>query len=263
MTRDDPNSDDPGPGLDFDRADFGENTETQLHCGNCGNPVSDAYFTLNDACVCARCEGLVREAGLPGSALARGAGAIAAGSLAAAVGGGLWLLITELTGYEIGLIAIAVGWMVGLAIQIGNRGVGGIPYQILAIFLCYSAIVMTYVPALVAEFEASWEDALVQGYEDGYAVGADETAEPAEAESPASEDTAIAEEEIELTPEERRVLMWVAVIPLAYMLPFLAGFENAIGILIIGFALWQAFQMTRKQPRVWGGPFQLGDGEAA
>ena len=41
------------------------------------------------------------------------------------------------------------------------------------------------------------------------------------------------------------------------MLPFLMGFENAIGILIIGFALWQAFRMNARAKIELQGPFRL------
>ncbi len=50
---------------------------------------------------------------------------------------------------------------------------------------------------------------------------------------------------------------WMAAIPLAYMLPFLLGFKNAIGILIIGFALWQAFRMNARSKIELQGPFRL------
>ena len=93
----------------------------------------------------------------------------------------------------------------------GNRGVGGVPYQVLSVFLTYTAIVMTYVPFLLAEID--------------------------------SQSTAEA---------------LIVVIPIAYAVPFLAGFENVIGILIIGFALYQAWKMTVKREIVWGGPFQVG-----
>ncbi len=56
---------------------------------------------------------------------------------------------------------------------------------------------------------------------------------------------------------------WVAAIPLAYMLPFLTGFENVIGILIIGFALWQAFRMNARSKIELQGPFRLEVRDAA
>ena len=122
------------------------------------------------------------------------------------------MVVTELTGYEIGLIAVAVGWLVATAVQRGNRGVGGVPYQILAIFLTYSAIVMTYLPMVLAN----------------------------------------------LPPEIPPDAALMVAIPIAFALPFLAGFDNIIGLLIIGFALYQAWRMTAKRVFVWSGPFQVG-----
>ena len=53
-------------------------------------------------------------------------------------------------------------------------------------------------------------------------------------------------------PVSGRTKAWLIAVP------FLAGFENAIGILIIGFALYQAWTMTQKREVAWGGPFQVG-----
>jgi hypothetical protein len=64
----------------------------------------------------------------------------------------------------------------------------------------------------------------------------------------------------EMPPELVSAEAVMVAIPVAYALPFLAGFENAIGILIIGFALFQAWRMTAKRVFVWGGPFQVGAG---
>jgi hypothetical protein len=204
------------PELDFERADFGEASAVKARgsmlCSLCQIPILDQYFTVASALVCNRCESLHRYAGPPGSAVSRWMGAIGCGGIAAAAGSALWLAVTELTGYEIGLIAIAVGWIVATAVQFGNRGVGGPPYQILAIVLSYTAIVMTYLPRLLADVPSEM-----------------------------------------LSAEAVMVAIRVA-----YALPFLAGFGNAIGILIIGFALYQAWKMTAKREFVWGGPFQVG-----
>ena len=144
--------------LDFERADYGTAdmpaSTGPLTCSICEGPISDMYFTRDGSFVCARCEGPALAAGPPGSSFTRLLGAMAAGTLAAIIASALWMTVTKLTGYEIGLIAIAVGWIVGVAIQLGNRGVGGLPYQLIAVFLTYTAIVMTYVPALATELEA-------------------------------------------------------------------------------------------------------------
>ena len=58
-------------------------------------------------------------------------------------------------------------------------------------------------------------------------------------------------------PDGDELAAWIAAIPLAYMVPFLMGFENIIGILIIGFALWQAFRMNARMKIELQGPFRL------
>jgi hypothetical protein len=231
------------PELDFERADFGEAAAAEaggpMLCAVCQIPISDQYFTVSSALVCNRCEALHRHAGPPGSPLLRFAGAAALGSLAAVVGCVLWMAVIELWEIELGLIAIAVGWLVGTAIVRGSRGVGGVAYQLLAVFLTYTAIVMTYVPMLMAEIDPQFRD------------GGDVQLEEQAGEDAFAGDAAV------VSPGETLIVMMIA-IPIAYALPFLTGFENLIGLLIIGFALYQAWKMTAKRELVWGGPFQVG-----
>lgn len=48
--------------------------------------------------------------------------AVVVGAVAAVAGAGLWALVTVVTGYQLGLMAIAVGVLVGLAIRHTGRG---------------------------------------------------------------------------------------------------------------------------------------------
>lgn len=50
-------------------------------------------------------------------------------------------------GVQIGIVAIAVGYMVGKAIRYASYGVGGRPQQILAVALTYFAISTSVIPA--------------------------------------------------------------------------------------------------------------------
>ena len=54
--------------------------------------------------------------------------AIAAGVVAALVGAAIWAIVTDMTGYQIGLMAIAVGFLVGYAVQFLGKGIER-PYQ--------------------------------------------------------------------------------------------------------------------------------------
>jgi hypothetical protein len=53
------------------------------------------------------------------------------------------------------------------------------------------------------------------------------------------------------------VLALAVIAGLAFAAPFLAGAENIIGILIILFALYEAWKLNRRQPFVVAGPFQV------
>jgi hypothetical protein len=244
--------------LDFEHAE--ESSPNANACAQCATPITDRYYTIGEHVLCKSCQLAIKNAKAPGNAATRFLGAGGLGSVAAAVGCGVWMLVTELTGYEIGLIAIGVGYIVGMAVHIGSRGVGGLVYQLLAVFLAYSAIVMTYVPMLASELAAN-ED-FQRGVEAGQLES--EYGTPAEATEPAADE--FAEEQLDppvINPEESAWVAWVAAIPVAYAVPFLLGFENAIGILIIGFALWQAFRMNARQNLDLQGPFRLDSRDTA
>jgi hypothetical protein len=61
----------------------------------------------------------------------------------------VWYGIRVVTNYELGLIAIAIGFGVGKAVSWGSSGKGGWLYQLLALVLTYTSIVMNYIPDLV------------------------------------------------------------------------------------------------------------------
>jgi hypothetical protein len=243
--------------LDLDRAEFA--ADTSPTCASCSTPITDSYFTTGGNLLCERCHAALKEAKPAGSAPVRMLRAFFLGGVAAIVAGGLWLLVTELTGYEIGLIAIVVGFLVGGAVRMGARHVGGLFYQLLAVFLTYSAIVMTYVPAIATEIENSQE------FRESVTAGYDEARPVAEGSDAAESDMAAAggEDGDADAAQAVAVAAWIIAIPIAFAAPFLAGFDNVIGILIIGFALWQAWRMNARPKIDLKGPFRLGAGGPA
>jgi hypothetical protein len=50
-------------------------------------------------------------------------GGFLAGGAAALAGAGVWAVITVLTGYQIGFMAIGIGFLVGLAVQFVGKGI--------------------------------------------------------------------------------------------------------------------------------------------
>lgn len=59
---------------------------------------------------------------------------------AAIVGMAGYAGFTILTGFYIGYVSLAVGWLVGKAIMLGSKGIGGRRYQIAAVILTYAAV---------------------------------------------------------------------------------------------------------------------------
>ena len=244
-SRDFPGDEPQGP-LEFDRAEF-DSSESPA-CAACSAALRGSYYTLGDRMLCEPCHFEVRDAGPSGSVATRALGAIALGAAAAVVGGAVWMLVTEITGYEIGLIAIAVGFLVGAAVRLGSRQAGGVGYQLIAVFLTYTAVVMTYVPAIVAELRAN----------DGIQAQLEASATDPNLVEIAPDGTvgpAIDEDAITRT-------LYLIAIPIAFAAPFLLGFENIIGIVIIAFALYQAWKMNARVYFDLKGPFRLGTGDA-
>lgn len=180
-------------------------------CARCSRAIASEYYEVNGAIVCPDCRVQVEADAASGSAAGRLSRAAVYGLGGAIAGAALYYAILAITGYEIGLVAIAVGWLVGRAVQLGSGHRGGRAYQVLAVLLTYLAIVSTYIPFIFG-------DRVV----------------------------------ISSIADAGSILLF------AMTAPFLAGFENVIGILIIGFALWQAWHMNGRMALVFSGPYAVG-----
>jgi hypothetical protein len=222
----------------FDRAEF-ENLPAGALCAECRIPLGGYYYEANGATVCERCKCDFEARFTAGSSGGRVVRALGAGLGAAFVGSLVYFLVSVFTGYEFGLIAIAVGWGVGMAVRWGSDGRGGKGYQVLAVALTYLAIVSTYIPPIVEEIlkpEAVEEEAV-----NASAVHAD---------------FAVAEPEEPATMRDV-FLGSVFLIALAAAAPFLAGVENIIGLVIIGIGLWEAWKLNRFQELKVTGPHTI------
>src|SRR5688572_19735860 len=144
----DPNQ--PTTPLQFEKAEF-----NQLTCAACKAPIAGEHYLANGQPICPACRAKVANIGIGGSGSARMVKAVVAGIAAGIVGFFLYYFVLNLTGYNIGLIAIAVGWLVGAAVRWGSEGRGGTEYQALAAAITYVAACATYAPLLV-RFGMDW-----------------------------------------------------------------------------------------------------------
>jgi hypothetical protein len=233
-------------GVQFDRAEY-ETAPPQAACAECSEPLAGYYYDVNGQTVCERCRYAIESKFNAGSRMGRLLRATGAGVVAAALGALLYYAIAALTGYEIGLIAIVVGFGVGTAVRWGSNGRGGWLYQTLAIALTYLAIVSTYIPPIIGELsklEAETTTASAEQTPAATPVSAT-TETPAEtAAEPASEPPAL-------------FVVVLILTAIAIAAPFLAGFENIIGLVIIGIGLYEAWKLNRRTELTISGPHAL------
>jgi hypothetical protein len=121
--------------LQFDRA---EPIAGGMPCASCKRPLEGEYWTLNQLRLCADCAPKVTASlGLRAGAWPR---AVLFGLGAAAAGAVLWFGIEYFLHLRLGLVAIAIGWMVGKAIRKATGAGAGPEFQVLAIALTYLSV---------------------------------------------------------------------------------------------------------------------------
>jgi hypothetical protein len=126
----------------FEKAEYGVSAGLSApgeRCVRCQQTFTDRFFRLNGEVLCEPCANAA--VGLP----SEGAGAafvkaIVIGIGAAVVGSILYAVVEIATGWTIGYVALAVGWLVGKGMRWGSAGRGGRPYQIAAAVLTYLSV---------------------------------------------------------------------------------------------------------------------------
>jgi len=253
--------------LQFDTAES-SSASSDLRCVGCQEALG-TYYEVNAGRVCRRCRdkllaafnaphlgGLLRATGL--------------GVVAAALGAGLYYGVAALTGYELGLISIVVGLLVGFAVRMGARGRGGWRYQALAVFLTYVSIASTYMPGLITAMK---QKANTPAATQGVAAGAttpdaaaprtDAAAPNTVAEAPpAAPNAPSATAPGAAAKPERSLSSALAAIGLLFVfmlaVPFLAGVDNFMGLVLIAIALYEAWKVNRGPALTVKCPFDAG-----
>ena len=180
-------------------------------CSACSAVLTTEYHELNGQPVCAACRAKAEAAFERDGHGGRFITAAVYGFGAALAGGLLYWGFVKLTNFEFGLVAIAVGWLVGKAVMKGSNMRGGRRYQILAVALTYFSITISYGALIVGAMN----------------VG----------------DSAVG-------------LTFLFLLMLAS--PFLTGFSNVIGWVIIAIGLFEAWKQTRATRFSTSGPHLLG-----
>lgn len=251
--------------MQFEKAEYAAAQPSGPACSACKTPITQVYYTANTAVLCERCRSQIAAFLQGGSKWKRAAAASALGLGAGVAGAVLWYVVRVVTGYQLGLIGVLVGLMVGIAVRKGAKGRGGWFYQTLAMLLTYSCISAQYLPDIVqavvqqagAEKSASPKSAPHQAQDGprdkvparGPAADADaDQAQPADADAP--------------PPSGFRLILLLAVFAIVAFIislavPVMSAASNPMGLLIIGFALYEAWKINKRPVLRIAGPFQL------
>ena len=133
-------------------------------------------------------------------------------------------------------------------------------------FLTYASIVSTYVPDILKALDQPPPAESTQAEAPAGTGATPAPAEPGATPATAHPDGTAAPAGAEaadpgaLGPAEGLAAVALALlflIALAFAAPFLGGFENIMGIIIIGIGLYEAWKMNRATPVVITGPYRL------
>ncbi|MEK7952164.1 hypothetical protein [Luteolibacter soli] len=242
--------------LQFDHAELANPSA----CGACKSALGPSYFQAAGQMLCGNCaEGFRKALAGNGSRGGRVVKATLLGLLAGAVGAAIYYGVLALTGYNVGLVAIVVGMLVGRAVRRGSGNRGGLGYQFLAAGITYFAIAATYVPTAlkeIAETSGSGQVEAVSGTTEGITTDGKAAKAPATQPEAATAETnkTVPTGEEEISP----VLAIIALVGLTLALPILAAFGGGvISLLIVGFGVWEAWRLNKRIKIDITGPHEL------
>ncbi|MFN0134731.1 MAG: hypothetical protein ACKVS9_01280 [Phycisphaerae bacterium] len=266
-----PQHPEPNSSIQFDRADYGAAPPgaAGLACSRCSRSIREAYFSVNGQIACSPCRQAIEAEFRGGSGFGRFIRATLFGVGAGLLGALLYFAVAAISGYELGLMALAVGVAVGYAVRAGSRARGGWLYQLLAIVLAYLSIGMSYSMMLVQELITNPEllSELTEPNESANSENADSqpassaTSEPA-ASAPAS--SAI----VDAPPDALTVLAAIALIGFAICAtvaasPILIGFNSPFAFIILAITVYEAWRINRTPGLLIEGPLALGTAPTA
>ena len=241
--------------LQFDRV-ISESTSSAppsklaVICAVCQTPSEAEYFDVNGSILCSRCRTVAESAAEAPRGFVALMTAGVYGLVAGVFGAIVYYAVIAITNFEIGIVAILIGYMVGYAVRTGARNRGALRFQVLAVALTYASIALAYTPIVVKQ-----------------AVGADRMAQNARAATTSSDGNSTAATESGRAATKRpsglRVLLsFVFLAALIAALPVLAVIgsfpSGLISAFIIFIGMRQAWRMTGAPWLRILGPYTVG-----
>ena len=225
-----------------------------LTCAVCSGRILSTYYHMSGQTTCAACRtsiGQFMETPTGAGPLVKaglfGIGAGIAGAI-------VYYAVIALTGLEIGLVAILIGYMVGYMVRKGAGG-GGRRFQIMALVLTYGAVALAYTPLVIkAAIDARQKNAQAAS-----ALSTKAGSEPETSAIPSAGAIPAASE-----PKSNRspIVALVLLVGLVAALPVLAIVgdmpSGLISAAIIFFGMAQAWKMTARPNLEITGPYRVG-----
>lgn len=216
-------------------------------CKTCSKPLGATYYRVNGVAACDDCAKRVENA-RPKDHRRAFIRALVFGGVGAVLGLAIYATFEIATGWIIGYISLAVGYIVAKAMMMGSEGIGGRRYQITAVALTYMAVSLAAVPIIF------WQAAKVR-----------DARAPATIENSASQQSAPDASNVlpaDATSGQALIVFLKAIVVLlgiGLASPFLAlsdPFSGAIGLFILFIGMKIAWKMTAGQPIEIHGPYQ-------
>ena len=220
-------------------------TQGGVMCASCQRAIADEYFDVNGQSVCEGCRTQLAQLTQTPRSWGLFAKASVFGVIAAILGAILYYAVIAITDFQIGIVAIAIGYMVGWAIRKATANRGGRRYQVLALVLTYWAVGLAYTPLTFQELAEQEKQEQAQKA----TAGATPEAAPVAAES--KDDASGMNIPIALGI----LLVFSLALPALAVFGSLPG--GLISALIIGIGMRQAWQMTGVPPLQISGPYRI------
>jgi len=142
------NAFDSQPTPQFGKAEYVGDPGTD-RCAACSQPILNEYYRVNGGMVCPTCVSNVQST-LPKDTHGAFMRAVLFGCGGALLGLIFYSAFGIITGLVIGYLSLAVGYVVGKAMMMGSKGIGGRRYQIVAVLLTYAAVSTSAIPIAIS-----------------------------------------------------------------------------------------------------------------
>jgi hypothetical protein len=253
----------------FSTANYSQ-TDSVERCASCKSPVGATYYRVNGALACESCAKKVGGTS-PKDSHTAFMRALLFGFGGAIAGLAIYSFVGIVTGLELGIVAIAVGWIVAKAMKAGSGGVGGRRYQIAAVLFTYFAVSMSAIPMGIAYYAKNRDErraqqaALQKKAQDNAQRDAAGAANAETDRHPEADDS---EDGVPARPQKSRASLIVGLVLQGLVSPFTqlnSGAGGLIGLLILFFGMQIAWKLTGTSVRATAvlGPFTQNDAAPA